>query len=72
MSNLYIAYCKDVAHADPVVLAAGDSGCSVAAHGAHTDTGTITKTDVDFIALRDSEGSGLHAYLETTYGSEMD
>ena len=71
MSNLYIAYCKDAAHTNPVVLAAGDSACSVADHGAHTDTGTLTKTDVDFKALRDSEGSGLHAYLETTYDSDM-
>jgi len=71
MADLYIAFCKDSSHTDPVVLAAGDSACSVAAHGAHTDTGTLTKTDVDFKALRDSEGSGLHAYLETTYGSEM-
>ena len=71
MSNLYIAYCKDSSHVDPVVLAAGDTACSVASHGVHTDTGALTKMGVDFKTLRDSKGSSLHSYLETTYKDDM-
>jgi len=69
--DLYIAYCKDAAHTDSVVMAASDQACSCSEHGTHTDMGTLTKTGVDYQALLATHGSGLFAYLETTYGSEM-
>lgn len=69
--SIYMAYCKDVAHASSVVIAAGTESCVIDNdHETHTSIGILEKP-VDLETLIGTHGAGLFAHLETTYGSEM-